>query len=38
VSEIPQPLSVTELRDWAAKWADRLLEIETGVIKEKAAI
>ncbi|MDR1509442.1 MAG: nitrogenase iron protein [Synergistaceae bacterium] len=39
VSEIPQPLTGTELREWAAKWADRLLEIETGVInEEKAAI
>ena len=38
-SEIPQPLTGVELREWAAGWADRLLEIETGVVSdEKAAI
>jgi nitrogenase iron protein NifH len=38
VSDIPQPLTVSALRDWAAKWADRLLEIETGTVGERAAI
>jgi nitrogenase iron protein NifH len=39
VSETPQPLSGAELREWAAGWADKLLELETGVIDdEKAAI
>jgi len=28
---------VQELRDWAAKWADTLLDLETGVIGTKAA-
>ncbi|MDR3255607.1 MAG: nitrogenase iron protein [Synergistaceae bacterium] len=37
-SIVPQPLAVAELREWAAKWADRLLEIETGVVKEQTAI
>jgi nitrogenase iron protein NifH len=38
-SEVPQPLTVTELRDWAARWADKLLEIESYVVNdEKAAI
>jgi nitrogenase iron protein NifH len=31
-STVPAPLSVTELRDWAAKWADNLLAIEKGTI------
>jgi nitrogenase iron protein NifH len=34
-SETPQPLSGAELREWAAKWADKLLEIETGVVKDE---
>lgn len=31
-SHIPSPLSVSELREWAAKWADEILTIETGTI------
>jgi nitrogenase iron protein NifH len=38
VSSIPQPLAVMALREWAARWADRLLEIEAGVVGERAAI
>jgi nitrogenase iron protein NifH len=36
-SKVPSPLDTKELRDWAATWADTLLEIETGEIKSKAA-
>jgi nitrogenase iron protein NifH len=36
-SKVPSPLGVQELRDWAAKWADALLELETGVIRTEAA-
>ena len=36
-SKVPSPLGVQELRDWAAKWADALLKLETGVIRTEAA-
>jgi len=36
-SKTPSPLGVQELRDWAAKWADTLLDLETGVIGTEAA-
>lgn len=29
-SKAPSPLSTTELREWAAQWADQLLALETG--------
>ncbi|MDA8233374.1 MAG: nitrogenase iron protein [Clostridia bacterium] len=32
-STVPSPLGVGELRDWAAKWADHLLALETGSIR-----
>lgn len=32
-SKIPAPLEVSELRSWAAKWADYLLALETGTIR-----
>lgn len=31
-SKIPEPLELDELRQWAAEWSDKLLELETGVI------
>ncbi len=31
-SKVPSPLEVKELREWAAKWADHLLALETGEI------
>lgn len=31
-SKTPKPLSAQELRDWASKWADALLALETGTI------
>jgi nitrogenase iron protein NifH len=33
ISKVPEPLTVSELRDWAAKWADHLLAIETGIVE-----
>jgi len=32
-SKTPQPLGVQELRDWASKWGDYLLALETGSIR-----
>jgi nitrogenase iron protein NifH len=38
-STVPAPLSVSELREWAAQWADHLLALETGtIIGEKEGI
>jgi nitrogenase iron protein NifH len=36
-SKVPAPLETAELREWAAKWADLLLALETGQIRSKAA-
>ncbi|KAF0219068.1 MAG: nitrogenase iron protein [Geobacteraceae bacterium] len=36
--ELPQPLSPGELKRWARKWGDRILELETGVISEGEGI
>lgn len=36
-SKVPSPLEVSELREWAAKWGDYLLALETGEIKTNAA-
>jgi len=32
-SKTPQPLGIQELRNWAARWGDYLLAIETGSIR-----
>jgi nitrogenase iron protein NifH len=37
-STVPSSLEIADLRDWAKIWADQLLELETGIVKEKAAI
>jgi nitrogenase iron protein NifH len=38
-SKVPSPLDTNELRDWASKWADQLLALETGTVTgEKAGI
>jgi nitrogenase iron protein NifH len=37
-SSVPTSLEISELRRWAKGWADKLLESETGVIRESAAI
>lgn len=36
-SKVPSPLETAELREWAAKWADQLLAIETGEVRGVAA-
>lgn len=33
VSKTPSPLEVKELREWAAKWADQLLALESGLVR-----
>ncbi|MDP4145068.1 MAG: nitrogenase iron protein NifH [Bacillota bacterium] len=35
---VPNPLNVTELRDWARLWGDRIYEYDSGVVKGGAAI
>ena len=37
-SKAPSPLDVRELREWASKWADHLLAIETGEVKGSEGI
>jgi nitrogenase iron protein NifH len=34
-SKTPAPLEVQELRDWASKWGDYLLALETSTIREE---
>jgi nitrogenase iron protein NifH len=36
-SKAPTPLDVRDLREWAAKWADQLLAMETGEVRSAAA-
>ncbi|MBP2636096.1 MAG: nifH1 2 [Firmicutes bacterium] len=36
-SKVPSPLETSELREWAASWADQLLAIETGEVRSAAA-
>ncbi|NPV92787.1 MAG: nitrogenase iron protein [Firmicutes bacterium] len=36
-SKVPSPLGIPELRDWAAKWADQLLALETGEVRGLAS-
>lgn len=36
-SKVPSPMSVTELREWASKWGDYLLEMESGVIRPEVS-
>lgn len=33
VSRTPSPLEIKELREWAAKWADQLLALESGLVR-----
>lgn len=37
ISRAPSPLEVKELRDWAAGWADQLLALETGEVRDVVA-
>jgi nitrogenase iron protein NifH len=36
-SKVPSPLDTSELREWAAKWADHLLALETRKVHSQAA-
>lgn len=36
-SKVPSPLETSELREWASKWADHLLALETGEVRTQAA-
>ncbi|MHB8064203.1 MAG: nitrogenase iron protein [Ruminiclostridium sp.] len=36
-SKVPSPLEVSQLREWAAKWGDYLLALETGEVRAEAA-
>ncbi len=38
VSVVPKPMNVTELRDWAREWGDRILQLESGVVSGVEAI
>lgn len=35
-SKVPTPLSIQDLRDWAAGWSDQILAIETGEVRSNA--
>jgi len=35
-STVPAPLAIEELRDWAAKWADALVALEVGEVRDSA--
>lgn len=35
-SKVPTPLEISELRSWASKWGDYLLQMETGVVRPDA--
>ncbi|MHB8061374.1 MAG: nitrogenase iron protein [Ruminiclostridium sp.] len=37
ISKTPAPLGVTELRGWASKWGDYLLEVEQGKVTSQGA-
>lgn len=32
ISNIPEPMSVSELREWASAWGNQLLQLESGVV------
>ncbi len=36
-SKVPAPLEISELREWAAKWGDYLLAMETGTVRTENA-
>jgi nitrogenase iron protein NifH len=36
-SKVPQPLEIGALREWASKWADQLLALETGEVRTASA-
>jgi nitrogenase iron protein NifH len=36
-SKTPNPLTPQELREWAAKWSDQILAVESGEVRQAAA-
>ncbi len=36
VSKVPAPMEVSELREWAAKWGQQLVALESGVVTTEA--
>lgn len=36
VSRVPAPMEVSELREWAAKWGEQLVALESGVVTPQA--
>ncbi|WP_425802652.1 nitrogenase iron protein [Desulfitobacterium sp. Sab5] len=36
-SKVPSPMGVAELKEWASRWGDQLLAMETGLITSNAA-
>ncbi|WP_058302288.1 nitrogenase iron protein [Gorillibacterium timonense] len=37
VSRVPAPMEVSELREWAAKWGEQLVQLESGILTPQAA-
>ncbi len=35
-SKVPTPLEISDLRSWASKWGDYLLQMETGIVRPDA--
>lgn len=35
---VPNPLGVSELRDWAREWGDKIYDTETGVVQDSLGI
>lgn len=35
---VPNPLGVSELRDWAREWGDKIYDTETGVVQDRLGI
>jgi nitrogenase iron protein NifH len=36
--KIPNPIGVSDLRDWAREWGDKVFSLETGVVASREAI
>lgn len=37
ISKVPEPLETTDLREWAAKWGDYILQLEQGKVASDGA-
>lgn len=35
---VPNPLGVSELRDWAREWGDKIYDLESGVVNDREGI